>query len=274
MSLCPFLNRHAGEVAWLFGKGPSLSTFEFNTAGKLRFAINDVIAHVPDCLYGFANDGVERWRDVYQPGQILFQPLRAMGEFDSREPGAVACEVIAYEDKHDDQRLLMSREAIAARPTIRRGTLGSALQIMHVMGIKSVYLVGFDGGNAHAPGYDFRTRLRADHYKDYNAIRDAAIDAAFLMGMALRFHNQDHNMETNGKIYVKFTSNSFVRAVPFSNGEVAAFVPTIARELVFSGAAVYFKAEPVDEPIEEATAPIEEAETAATKPKRGRKPKA
>jgi hypothetical protein len=145
---------------------------------------------------------------------------------------------------------------------------------MHVMGIKSVYLVGFDGGGRHADGYDFRTRLRADHAKDYNAIRDAAIDAAFLMGMALRFHNHDHNMEPNGKIYVKFTSNSFVRAVPFSNGEVAAFVPTIARELVFSGAAVYFKAEPVDEPIEEATIPVVEAETAAIKPKRGRKPKA
>ena len=59
MSLIPFLNRHAGETAWLFGKGPSLSTFDFKTAGPLRVAINDVIAHVPDCLYGFANDGVE-----------------------------------------------------------------------------------------------------------------------------------------------------------------------------------------------------------------------
>jgi len=74
MSLIPFLNRHAGQTAWLFGKGPSLSTFDFKTAGPLRVAINDVIAHVPDCVFGFANDGVSKWKDAYKPGQTLFQP--------------------------------------------------------------------------------------------------------------------------------------------------------------------------------------------------------
>jgi len=277
MSLRPFLNIHAGQTAWLFGKGPSLQNFDFKQAGKLRFAINDVIAHIPDCKYGFANDGVAKWRDVYQKGQILFQPLRAMSEFDSRKDGAVACDVVAYEDAFDDSRLLLSREEIADLPTIRRGTLGSALQILHVMGIRSVYLVGIDGGGTHADGFQFRTRLRNDHARDYNAIRNAAIDAAFLMGIALKFHNKDHTMEPNGKIYVRFLSNSFAKGEPYSQGEIAAFTPNVAADLVACRAAVYFKPEkPIvlePAPIENAALPMQATESAIISATKGKKSK-
>jgi len=273
MSLRPFLNIHAGQTAWLFGKGPSLTNFDFKQAGKLRFAINDVIAHIPDCKYGFANDGVAMWRDVYQKGQILFQPLRAISEFDSRN-GAVDCEVITYQDTHDDSRLVLSREEIADMPAIRRGTLGSALQILHVMGIKSVHLVGIDGGGTHADGFTWKTRLRNDHAADYNAIRNAAIDAAELMGITLHFQNKNNIMEPNGKIFVRFLSNSFARGIPYSQGEVASFNPQIAKELVACRAAEYFTpapAKPEPSPIENAASPMQAAESAiisATKPKK------
>lgn len=270
MSLVPFLNKHAGQIAWLFGKGPSLSTFNFSDAGKLRFAINDVIAHVPDCHYGFANDGVARWKDVYKHGQTLFQPIRAMGEFDSRN-GAIAANVVTYDDIHDDEILLKSRAIMAQKLSIRRGTLGSALQIMHVMGIKAVHLVGFDGGNSHAPGFEWKTRLRAEHYKDYNAIRDAAIDAAFLMGISLKFHNQYDHMTDDGKQFVKFTRDSFAHGVGYREGEIARFNKTTVRQLEAARAAEIYT--PEHEPvIETAEMPTEEIETAdAPKQKRTRK---
>jgi len=192
MSLLPFLNRHAGETAWLFGKGPSLSTFDFKNAGPLRVAINDVIGYVPECKYGFANDGVAKWRDLYRHGQVLFQPVRCLHEFDSTVFGTLACDVVTYQDTGDDARLSLPRAALAELLTIRRGTLGSALQILHVMGVKAVHMVGIDGGGEHADCSQWRTRLRHDHHRDYNNIRNAAIDAAFIMGIALKFHNHDH----------------------------------------------------------------------------------
>jgi hypothetical protein len=273
MSLIPFLNRHVGETAWLFGKGPSLSAFDFKTAGPLRAAINDVIAHVPDCKYGFSNDGVRLWHDVYQPGQTLFQPSRCLHEYDSTQPGAVACDVVTYDDTRDDSRLLLPRQQIAELPTIRRGTLGSALQILHVMGVRSVYMVGIDGGAVHAEGYQWRTRLRNDHAKDYNAIRNAAIDAAFIMGIALKFHNRDHTMEPNGKVFIRFTSNAFAECVPYAIGEVAAFNPQTARQLVDSSAAEYFRPErqPEPEQIETTQAPMQDVERAVVATKKTRK---
>lgn len=250
-----FLGKHAGETAWLFGKGPSLSTFDFKTAGKLRFAINDVIAHIPDCPYGFANDGVARWKDAYRPGQILFQPSRCLHEYDSTADGAVACEVVTYQDTGDDLRLAWPREQLASDGlTIRRGTLGSALQILHIMGVRNVHMVGIDGGGRHAEGFEWKTRLRHDHAKDYDAIRSAAIDAAFIMGIALRFHNQDHTMETNGRIFVRLLRNCFAEAKPYALGEIASFSPKIANELISNRCAEFFSP-PVAQPIEKAVLP-------------------
>jgi len=240
MVLADFLNRHAGETAWLFGKGPSFSDFDFKTAGPLRVAINDVIAHVPDCKYGFSNDGVRLWANAYQPGQILFQPARCLHEYDSRIAGAVACEVVTYADKSDDTRLALPREEIAKLPCIRRGTLGSALQILHVMGIKTVYMVGIDGGGEHASGREWKTRLRNDHAKYYNAIRNGAIDAAHIMGLSLIFHNRDNDMEPNGKVFVRFKRNACAQSEAYSEGEIASFNPRVAGELVSCRAAEFW----------------------------------
>lgn len=265
-----FIGKHSGQTAWLFGKGPSLSTFDFKTAGKLRFAINDVIRHIPDCLYGFANDGVAKWYDAYKPGQVLFQPARCMHEYDSTQPGAVACEVVTYLDDSDDRRLTYTPERLAEILTIRRGTLGSALQILHVMGIQNVHLVGIDGGGQHAPGFEWATRLRADHHKDYDAIRSAAIDAAFIMGMTLRFHNQEHTMENNGRVFVRMTRNCFAEAKPYALGEIASFSPKIARELISNRAAEPFSP-PEDKPLREAailSAPAETTTLPLAKPAR------
>ncbi len=268
MSLIPFLNRHAGETAWLFGKGPSLSTFDFTTAGPLRVAINDVIAHVPACVYGFSNDGVGRWRDVYQPGQIVFQPLRCMGEYDSRH-GGIAADVVVFEDGYDDLRLFHPREELARALTIRRGTLGSALQILHIMGVRQVHLVGIDGGRAHAPGFDWRTRLRAEHGAEYSAIRNEAIDAARLMGITLTFHDTNH-METDGKTFVRITSNTFAEGVPYSPGQIVSLNPRVARDLFNARAAEPFTPPAKAAPAETAIAPMQARENATIPTKKAK----
>ena len=256
MSLLPFLNRHAGETAWLFGKGPSLSSFDFKTAGPLRVGINDVIAHVPDCIYGFANDGVAKWRDAYRPHHTLFQPVRCMHELDSRIPGTVDCKVVTFLDDSEDRRLGLPREQLAEIIAIRRGTLGSALQILHIMGISTVHMVGIDGGGTHAEGFQWRTRLRADHHRDYNMIRSAAIDAAHIMGMTLKFHNQDHTMETNGRVFVRMLRNCFVQTEPYREGEIASFSPNIAAEVISNRGA-----EPYNPPTQQLLTPAPVIET-------------
>lgn len=277
MILADYLNKHAGETAWIFGKGPSFSTFDFKTAGPLRCAINDVIAHVPDCKYGFANDGVAKWADVYCEGQTLFQPRRCMHEYDSTRTDAVACDVVLFDDDSDDRRLASSREELSKIMAIRRGTLGSALQILHVMGVRSVHMVGIDGGQAHAEGYQWRTRLRQEHAKDYNAIRSAAIDAAFIMGIALRFHNQDHTMENNGRVFVRLTRNCFAAGNPYCAGEIASFSPKIANELIANRSAEFFsppEQKQIEIPklvIETATAPMRAAESAVIETRKTRK---
>jgi len=272
MPLSEFTNRHAGETAWLFGKGPSLSTFDFKTAGPLRVAINDVIDHVPDCLYGFANDGVARWKDCYSDRHILFQPSRCLHEYDSTQPGAVGCRVVTYADTCDDSRLLWSGVQLATDGlTIRRGTLGSALQILRVMGIRTVHMVGIDGGGEHAPGYEWKTRLRHAHAKDYNAIRSAAIDAATIMGITLKFHNHDHTMENNGKVFVRMTRNCFANSEPYALGEVVSFSPRVAAELISVRCAEPFSP-PIQTPIiEAAEAPLQARESAVISTKKARK---
>lgn len=272
MTLPDFINCHAGETAWLFGKGPSLSTFNFETAGPLRVAINDVVKYVPNCVYGFSNDGVEKWKDVYTAGQVLFQPVRCMGEYDPRN-GGVACDVCAFQDDYNDDRLTWSREELAMHgPTVRRGTLGSALQILYIMGVKEIHLIGIDGGNAHAPGFEWRTRLRAEHWKDYNAIRHAAIDAAEILGITLKFHNHDHTMENDGKVFIRITRNCLAGGVHRCLGEIVKINPRTAGELIAADSAQYYDPPAKPEPIVETAAAAPVAEVAAITPKKRGRP--
>jgi len=279
MSLTPFLNKHAGQTAWLFGKGPGLNHFDISSAGPLRVAINDVAATIPGCLYAFSNDGVEKWRDVYARGTVLFQPLRALEFWDSTVPGAVACPVVTYRDDSEDNRLHQPREELAECLVIRRGTLGSALQVLHIMGVSQIIAVGIDGGNAHATGHEWRTRLRRDHWKDYNAIRADAIRTADRLGLTLNFYTPFDAMN-DGKIKVKMNRTCSADGLSLKADQTYDLNPSTAADLCAIGRAVKVDAPPVREtatakPIMETAAlpPAVTKKTAAKKTprKRGRK---
>jgi len=247
MTLTPFLNRHAGETAWLFGKGPSLATFDFNKAGPLRAAINDVIAHVPSCAYGFANDGVRQWVDVYKQGQTLFQPERGLQEYDCRE--SIKCDVVAFPDTY----------------AARRGTLCSAIQILKFFGVSTIHLVGIDGGKVHASGFEFRTRIQSFHRTAYDEIRNDAVLLADELGIDLIFHNQDHIM-TDGKITMRITRNCFVSGEPMAEGEIKSFPPLVARDLIACRGAEVVTDKKPEIPVREAAALQTPIETASLPP--------
>lgn len=276
MSLTPFLNRHAGETAWLFGKGPGLDHFDLNTAGPLRAAINDVAAHIPGCRYAFANDGVRDWCDAYRPEMVLFQPRRALDQWDSTLDDRVACSVVPYRDDWEDDLLQGDRETLADCLAVRRGTLGSALQVLHIMGVSRVVAVGIDGGNAHASGHQWRTRLRRDHWKDYNAIRDNAIRTAEILGLTLDFY-QPENAMTDGKVKVTIKRSCFADGFNLQAGKDYDLPPSTAADLCAIGRAVRVEA-PAKPAPETATLDTSSRETAAitkktTKKKVARKSK-
>lgn len=264
-TLKDFMGVHAGETAWIFGKGPSLDAFDMAQAGPLRCAINDVVRYVPGCIYGFANDSVAAWKDVYAAGQVLFQPLRL-----EHDMHAARCEVDAervwFADGYEPERMAWTREQLADRGlAVRRGTLGSAEQILHVMGVKKIVCVGIDGGGRHA-AKEWRTELRHDHAADYNGIRDAFITAAHLHGIEVEFFGAATNDSQliNGMKVIKATSNILVEGVHRCENEIFHCSPLVAAELVSQGLAAFFT-KPAEPAVETAAAaPV--AETAARRP--------
>jgi hypothetical protein len=264
-----FLNRHAGETAWVFGKGPTLNSFDMRQAGPLRCAVNDVVARVPDCTYAFANDSVAAWQDVYEPHHTLFTPRRTLKDW-FLQPVVPACNVVVFDDCYNDGLIPDAPpEQLAESLAIRRGTLGSLVQILWIMGVRDIITVGIDGGQAHADG-QWRTRLRNDHWKDYNAIRDQFITTCDLYGIKLEMFA--HNQLRKPKMRVRITRNCFVRDLALSANQIIDLPPQDASALVYAGAAVIERAVLVAE--YEQPAPPVEVKQPAPAPKRARKSKA
>jgi len=78
------------------------------------------------------------------------------------------------------------------------------------------------------------------------------------MGITLKFHNQDHTMQTDGRVFVRMLRNCFVQAVPYREGEIASFAPTVAAECINNrGAEPY--SPPIHKPLD--ARPVETAES-------------
>lgn len=258
--LSQFLDRHAGKTAWLFGKGPGLDHFNFSDAGKLRCAINDVIGSIPHCLYGFAADSVRGWADVYCPEHTLFQPERALSAWDSSQPGRVSCQLVTYADDWTEGRTQGTREELAECLQVRRGTIGSALQILHIMGVSEVIAVGIDGGNRHSSLAQWRTKLKREHFKQYNAIRADAIRVAEELGINLQFYHPNQAM-SHGKTTIKMLQSCFVEGEPFEAGKQYTLNPEAAQRVISIGRAVA-----IDSPARETASAKPVLETASLPP--------
>lgn len=252
--LTDFIDIHKGETVWLFGKGPSLDLFDMEEAGELRAAINDVAGFVPGCKYAFSNDRINPWIDVYKEGTILFTPARPFEEPILQAKICKTCEHIVYHDYHDDKRLatVTPRQLAEEGLSIRKGTIGSAIQILWIMGVTRIVLVGIDGGQAHAKRHTWRTRLRNLHFLDYNAIRNQLIQTAGLLGITLEFFGLKGNTNPNGTMKLRIIRNTFCKEVFCKAGQIIECEPFEAQELKNAGVAVELK-EPVEPPTIERT---------------------
>lgn len=271
-TLKDFLFKHTGETAWVFGKGPSLDRFNLDDAGPLRCAINEVIQYIPDCPYGFACDSVIDWQDVYKPGHVLFQPRRVFGAgYKAADPD---CERIFFDDAHGDDRILWTREQLANDGlAIKRGTLGSTLQILHIMGVSKIVAVGIDGGQQHA-AREWRTRIRNEHFRDYNTIRAQFILGCHLLGIELEFPNLGGDYLPNGMKRVKILRNVLVKGFNHYAGEIVDLQPDDADILLAMGKAERWDGSFVEREIaaiETATAKPAMEETVATVKRTGKR---
>lgn len=263
-----FLDIHAGETAWLFGKGPSLDRFNFDDAGPLRVGINELAGIVPGCKYGFSNDQVLQWIDVYSSDQVLFTPHRTAKDYDQRP----VCDVCVFED-HPGTPLTRDRSQLAKGLHLREGTIGSAFQILHIMGVTKIIAVGIDGGNAHASTHKFRTELWNNHYKQYNKFKHQFIEGCTELGIGVQFFNEKGNQMADGKKTVLFTGNTFVRGIPYQADTISELSEADARDVVAAGQAVFTQAK-VHKPQLETAAKSQEVEVPEKRtvaPKRAKK---
>lgn len=232
-TIADFVGIHHRETAWLFGKGPTLDRFDMASAGQIRCAVNDVVRYVPEAKYCFACDGVGPWAHLYQPAHVLFQPRRTFDRHDMRNPESFPCEVVPFVDMPGtDLAGRSAADLVSGGLAIRRGTIGSAIQILHIMGISKIVCVGIDGGGGRA-AREWQTNMRSDHHEDYNDIRDGFISAAELLGIELEFFGLESKIvNTNGTITVRILSGCGIGSGSAQAGDILDLHPRDAKDLL------------------------------------------
>ena len=235
-TLRDFVGLHRGETAWLFGKGPSLSRFDFGSAGPLRCAVNEAVRYVPSAKYCFANDGVLPWVDLLDSTHVLFQPARTLDDAGMGNPSAWPCELVRFDDVPDTRLAGYDVAALLSRGlSVRHGTIGSAVQILHIMGVSKIVCVGIDGVGGHA-GLDLRSAPSPDCI--YATIRDRFISAATMLGIEIEFFDAPAEVcRTDGLVVVLITQGVVAGGQARRDGDIVALDPVEASELIQRGAA-------------------------------------
>lgn len=235
-TLRDFVGLHRGETAWLFGKGPSLDRFDLSSAGSLRCAVNDVVRYVPGVKYCFANDGVLPWVDLYDSAHVLFQPARTLDDASMANPSSFPCELVRFENVADTRIAGRTVDDLIARGlAMRHGTIGSAVQILHIMGVSKIVCVGIDGGGGHA-----KQDLRSEPSPDciYTEIRSRFISAATMLGIEIEFAGAPAEVRrTDGKIQVLITQAVIAGGRANCDGDLVALDAGEASELIQRGIA-------------------------------------
>lgn len=152
-NIAELLGRHANEEAWIFGKGPSLDSFDVETAGSLRICINESVLQVPGARYFFAHDenpirhSATRWPAVCL---AILQPVRATFAVSCGIPEDLIRTYTKCERQLDT--LDWSAETIAKHHSLLglTGTVHSALHFCRLIGACSIVFVGMDGRGGYA----------------------------------------------------------------------------------------------------------------------------
>jgi hypothetical protein len=155
------LDKHKGEEAWLFTKGPSFDDFDMNTAGKLRITINQVCEHVEDALYcvSFWKDGL---RFNLPEGCSLLNGSDVNGK-------SVASRPQKSSDTFIPKKIPLF---------FQYSTMSLAMSYIAYMGIKAVHLIGCDPGEGYAPRFGHCRPLEPDEILVQEQTRNLIIDMA------------------------------------------------------------------------------------------------
>lgn len=162
---------HRDEVAWIFGKGPSLDAFDMRTVGDLRICINESLLAVDRPTYFFAHDEtpIKRVSGRWPEGcRAILQPVRA--EYAAQQ-GLPDGSIYTYTKRHEDKRVLGYAPEKTAEEAVlygQSGTVHSALHFCRLIGASAVRLVGFDGKGGYARSLELpsggrhHSRIRQD----------------------------------------------------------------------------------------------------------------
>ena len=152
-TIADLLGRHAGEEAWIFGKGPSLDAFDDRTAGPLRICINESVLRIPEATYFFAHDElpIQRAAAEWQKEcRAILQPVRADYAI---KCGIPAKSVYVYTKRERELEVLSwSAELIAREAGLigLTGTVHSAIHFCKLIKVSSIVFVGMDGKGGYA----------------------------------------------------------------------------------------------------------------------------
>jgi len=150
------LNKYQGQDAYIFGKGPSLDSFDFSLAGELRICINESLKIVTKPTYFFAHDEKpikhvsEEWPDA------CFGILQEVRAKYACQCGIPEDQLLTYTLCHGNKSVLEKSPEEIARENILYGQLGtvhSALHFCNLLGVSKVFLVGFDGTARYADSF-------------------------------------------------------------------------------------------------------------------------
>ena len=143
-------NKHAGQSAWIFGKGPGLDLFDQSDAGTLRICINESLFRVDSPSYFFAHDEVpiERVSKRWPLGCLaILEPAR--GAF-AASCGIPEDDIWVYQkvDLAGGPGHIVDRRS----PVLvgKTGTVHSAIDFCRLVGANEVVLVGFEGRGGYA----------------------------------------------------------------------------------------------------------------------------
>jgi hypothetical protein len=233
-ALAPFINRHFGATAFLFGKGPSLDAFlesrhdirlPFGSPVVLAF-LNDtlkyraeIIAAVrriagSDCVvhaYAFATDSIAPWVSLYLPGDCLFQPARTTNDPSMQAPDPNCLRIVYQDSGGDHWRLERPRDWLGNHTLVSgHGTCDAAAQIIHIMGCSNLVAVGMDGSPGRATR-EWLTAMRDDHAKDYAEIRRDFERITLRIGLRVEFYGEPKIHEPSGEYALRTTAATIYR---------------------------------------------------------------
>lgn len=206
----------SGSSAWLFGKGPSLDTFDMQRAGNLRICINESLIRVPNPTYFFAHDE--------KPIQRVATdwPAGCTGVLEtSRAQFAVSCgvpsdDLICY-DKHQ----LSAGESLEqflnlpGRKTLVgiSGTVHSAIHFCKLIGVAHISLVGFDGAGDYAPSLNLAMPVGGGQH---DRIRKDSIRLMDALGLEYEFRADLMNPASSsleyGQLYDRLREHGYHEA--------------------------------------------------------------